>query len=82
MIKVQIALVASPRNHLYRTDHRLIQDGPFSFVSNAELDHFGNLADDLYLQSIFGRADRNALDQAAEDLEGLIPNLWLVESVL
>ena len=62
MVKVQTTLVACPRNHLYRTGHRLIQDGPFCFGSNAELDHFRDLADDLHLQSIFGRADGNALD--------------------
>ena len=54
----------------------------FAFVSSAEFDHFRDLADDLHLQSIFGRADRNAFDQAAEDLERLIPNLWLIQSVL
>ena len=62
MIKVQTTLVAGPRNHLYRTGHRLIEGGPFCFVSNAELDHFRDLADDLDFQSILGRANGNALD--------------------
>ena len=79
MIKVQTTLVAGPRNHLYRTGHRLIQGGPFCFVSSAELDHFRDLADDLHLQSIFGRSDGNTLDQAAEDLERLIPDLWFIK---
>ena len=66
MIKVQTTLVAGPRNHLYRTGHRLIQGGPFCFVSSAELDHFRDLADDLHLQSIFRRANRNSRAQEAE----------------
>src|SRR5262249_6530623 len=51
-------------------------------IFNAELDHFGDLADDLDFQSCLGSADSYALDQAAEDLEGFIPNVWLVEGVL
>jgi hypothetical protein len=30
---------------------------PFCSVSNAKLDHFRDLADDLHLQPIFGRPD-------------------------
>ena len=49
MVKVQVTLVASPRNHLYRTGHYLTHSiDPFCFVSNAELDHFPDLADDLF----------------------------------
>jgi len=40
MIKMQTTLVACPRNHLYRTDHRVIEGNPFCFVFSAELDHF------------------------------------------
>ena len=75
-------LVACPRNHLYRTGHRVIERGSFCFVFNAEFDHFRDLAYDLHLQSIFRRANRNSLDQATEDLESLIPDLWLIKSVL
>ena len=67
-IEVQISLAACPRNHLYRTGHRVIERGSFCFVFNAEFDHFRDLAYDLHLQSIFRRANRNSLDQATEDL--------------
>jgi len=40
MIEVQTTLVASPRNHLYRTGHSLIEFGPLCFGFNAKLDHF------------------------------------------
>jgi hypothetical protein len=40
MIEVQTTLVASPRNHLYRTGHSLIEFGPLCFGLNAKLDHF------------------------------------------
>jgi len=75
-------MVASPRNHLYRMDYLFIQGGPFCLIFNAELNHFGDLADDLDFQPCLGPADRYALDQAAEDLKGLIPNVWLIEGVL
>ena len=32
--------------------------------------------------AILGRANGNTLDQGAKDLDRLIPNVWLVESVL
>jgi hypothetical protein len=54
--------------HPYRTGHRLIKGGLFCVVFNAEFDRFRDLAYNLHLQPIFRRANRNALDQATEDL--------------
>ena len=52
IVEVQTTLVASPRNHLYRTGHPLIEDGPILFAfSQADLDHLGNLADDLHFET-------------------------------
>jgi hypothetical protein len=65
-------VASGPRNHLYRTGHRVIESGSFCFVFNAEFDHSRDLAYNLHLQSNFRRANRNALDQATEDLESLI----------
>ena len=62
MVKVQITLVACPRNHFYRTGRLLVQSGPYCLISNAELDHFRDLADDFNLHSVLGRANRNTLD--------------------
>ena len=62
MIKVQTTLVACPRNHLYRTGRLFIQAAPFCWIFDAELDHFGDLADDLDFQPCLGPADRYALD--------------------
>jgi hypothetical protein len=43
-------MVASPRNHLYRTGHLIIEDGPFVFGSiKAKLDHLRDFTDDLHL---------------------------------
>ena len=78
----RFSVVAGPRNHLYRTGHPLIQGGPWCLSFTAELDHFCNLANDFYLQTVLGWANGDALGQAAEDLESLVPDLWLVESVL
>ena len=47
MVKVQTTLVASPRNHLYRTGQSPIEVGLFCFGPKAKLDHLGDLADDL-----------------------------------
>jgi hypothetical protein len=43
MIKVQITLVASPRNHLYRTGRSLIEIGPYCIGSNAALSRLHDL---------------------------------------
>jgi hypothetical protein len=60
-IKVQTTLVASPRNHLYRTDRSLIEVGLFRIGSNAKLDHFCDLADNLDFEPIFDRSYRDVL---------------------
>ena len=50
IVKVQITLVAAPRNHLYRTGHLIIEDGPFVFGSiKAKLDQLRDFTDDLHL---------------------------------
>ena len=48
----------------------------------AEFDHLSYLADEFYLQTIFDSADRNPLDQVAEDLKRLISNLGLIDGFL
>jgi hypothetical protein len=55
-------VASSPRNRLYRTGRLFIQAGPFCLIFDAELDHFGDLADDLDFQCRLGPADRYALD--------------------
>jgi hypothetical protein len=49
---VQTTLVAGPRNHFYRTGRLFTQAGPFCVIFDAELDHFGDLADDLGYVSV------------------------------
>ena len=52
-MKLQIKAVASPRNHLYRTDQSLVEVGLFGVSPKTKLDHFRNLADNLNLQPAF-----------------------------
>jgi hypothetical protein len=62
MIKVQITLVASPRNHLYRTGQPLIEVGLSCVGPSAKLDHFRDLADNLDLEPFIRRSYCNVLD--------------------
>src|SRR6185369_7928862 len=82
MIKVQITLVASPRNHLYRTGQSLIEVGLFRIGSDAKFDHFCDLAYNLDFEPIFDRCYRDVLNQTAQDVHGLISYLRVFESTL
>src|SRR5262245_7753305 len=62
MIQVQITLVASPRNHLYRTGQPLIEAGLFCIGPKAEFYHFCDFADDLDFEAIVRGSYRNVLD--------------------
>ena len=74
---------SSPRNHLYRTGHPLIEDGPILFAfSQADLDHLGNLADDLHFETALDGRDDDAFEEATQDLNGLIPDFRVFECLL
>src|SRR4029079_16199685 len=82
MIKVQITLVASPRNHLYRTGQSLVEVCLFRTGLKTKLHHLRYFADDFDFEPILGRSYRNVLDQSSEDLHGLIPYLRVLERML
>jgi hypothetical protein len=66
MVEVQTTLVAGPRNHLYRTGHPLIEDWPFLFaLSQADLDHLGNFANDLHVEAVLHGGDDDTLKETA-----------------
>ena len=68
----QIKMVAGPRNHLYRTPIRIRNSRPFGagfFVLRAEVDHGGDLADDLDLQPLVDGPQHDLLDETTQDLE-------------
>jgi hypothetical protein len=67
MVQVQVTLVASPRNHLYRTSE-LIVNGPGNgaeFIGVlGQMDHPGDVADELDLESgRGGKAEDHLIDQ-------------------
>jgi hypothetical protein len=62
MVEVQTTLVASPRNHLYRTDQSLVEVGLFCIGPKAKLHHFGDFADDLDFEAIIRGSYRNVVD--------------------
>ena len=66
MVKLQTTLVASPRNHLYRTGHPLIEDWPFLFAFfQADLNHLRNLANDLHVEAAINGSDDDTLKETA-----------------
>jgi hypothetical protein len=65
-------MVAGPRNHLYRTPIRIRNSRPFGagfFALRAEIDHGGDLADELDLEALVGRMQHDTLDEPAQDLQ-------------
>ena len=70
MIKVQITLVASPRNHLYRTSHPLVKYASllFAFV-HAHFDHVGDFAHNLHLKTGLCGSDDHAFEEATRNLK-------------
>ncbi|HYB10592.1 MAG TPA: hypothetical protein VEJ16_13060, partial [Alphaproteobacteria bacterium] len=64
--KLQVTLVALPRNHLYRTAIRLRCD---ALHPCRELNHVRDLAHELNHEAVFGRVYLNAFDEVAQDLE-------------
>lgn len=59
-------LVALPRNHLYRTSIRFLQN---ALRSGGKRHHVRDLARELDGEAIIGGADRNALDEPTQDLK-------------
>src|SRR5262252_6212484 len=67
-------MVAYPRNHLYRTTIRFRNSRPLGcgcFGLCAEVDHGGDLADELDLEAVLCRMQHDTLDEAAQDLQRL-----------
>ena len=67
-------MVADPRNHLYRTPIRFRNSRSLwcgCFALRTEVDHGGDLADELDLEAPLHRVQHHALDEAAQDLQRL-----------
>jgi hypothetical protein len=55
-LKLQIKAVASPRNHLYRTGHPLVDAGLFFIGADAKFDHLCDLTHNLDFQTVLRRS--------------------------
>src|SRR5262252_8776461 len=67
-------MVAYPRNHLYRTPIRFRNSRPLGcgcFGLCAEVDHGGDLTDELDLEAVLCWMQHDTLDEAAQDLQRL-----------
>ena len=56
--------------------------GPFFLPLHADLDHLGDLADDLYVKTFLYRRDDDALEKARQHFSRLVSDFGLVESLL
>src|SRR6266404_4274724 len=78
----QLSVVSLPRNHLYRTPIRIGNRRPLGaggFVLRAQIDHGGDLTDQLDLEALFHWAQDDPLNEPAQDLERFAPGFGVGE---
>ncbi len=79
MIQVQTTLVASPRNHLYRTLVRIVIKAP---GPGRELYHIRNRANEFDLKATFDRSEHDLVDEPAQNFDRLGSCLQVVEGLV